>query len=102
LLVEPHTALPQCRRDAKVASTACVLFRRFYRSNLVMMHDPRLFLAASAFLATKVEDCMISAACLEMGTREMNAPVPMRDILDAEIWLIRAHRTKRCCRTQRT
>jgi cyclin H len=89
LLIGPHAALPRCRRDAKVASTACALFRRFYLSNSVMAHDPKSMLAAAAFLAAKVEDCMISAACLEMGTGEMNAPVPVRDILDAEVRLVR-------------
>jgi cyclin H len=54
-----------------------------------MFHDPKSLLAACAFLAAKVEDCMISASYLEMGTREMNATVPICDILDAEIRLIR-------------
>ncbi|KAL7531479.1 hypothetical protein ACHAWF_003784 [Thalassiosira exigua] len=89
LLVGPHAMLPNCRRAAKVASTACLLFRRFYLSNSVMMHDPKCLLAAAAFLATKVEDCMIIVGYLEMGTKEMNAPVPMQDILDTEIKLIR-------------
>ncbi|KAL3810405.1 hypothetical protein ACHAXA_007033 [Cyclostephanos tholiformis] len=89
LLIGPNATLPRCRRDAKVASTACAFYRRFYLSNSVMMHDPRSMLAASAFLAAKVEDCMISVTYLEMGTGEMNAPVPTRDILDAEMRLIR-------------
>ena len=89
LLIGPRASLPRCRRDAKVASTACTLFRRFYLSNSVMAHDPRSMLAASAFLASKVEDCTISAECLEAGTGEMNAPVPVRDILDAEVRLVR-------------
>lgn len=89
LLIGPHAMIPRCRRDAKVVSTACLLFRRFYLSNSVMMHDPKSMLAASAFLATKVEDCMILIGYLEMGTKEMNAPVPVEDILDAEIRLIK-------------
>jgi hypothetical protein len=89
LLIGPHAALPRCRRDAKVASTACLLFRRFYLSNSVMMHDPRTMLAASAFLASKVEDCTISMSCIVSGTEEMNAPVPAGDVLDAEMRLIR-------------
>lgn len=88
LLIGPHATLPRCKRDAKVAATACLLFRRFYLSNSVMVHDPKALLAAAAFLATKVEDCMILVGYLEMGTKEMNAPVPMNDILDAEIQLI--------------
>jgi cyclin H len=89
LLIGPNATLPRCRRDAKVASTACAFYRRFYLYNSVMFHDPKSLLAACAFLAAKVEDCMISASYLEMGTREMNAPVPICDILDAEVRLIR-------------
>ncbi|KAL9180387.1 hypothetical protein ACHAXT_008357 [Thalassiosira profunda] len=88
LLVGPHAMLSSCRRAAKVAATACLLFRRFYLSNSVMAHDPKCMLAAAAFLATKVEDCMILVGYLEMGTKEMSAPVPINDILDAEIRLI--------------
>ena len=88
LLIGPHAMLSNCKRAAKVASTACLLFRRFYLSNSVMMHDPKSMLAAAAFLASKVEDCMILVGYLEMGTKEMNAPVPIDDILDAEMRLI--------------
>ncbi len=88
LLIGPYALLPRCRRDAKVAATACLLFRRFYLSNSVMMHDPKSMLAAAAFLASKVEDCMILVGYLEIGTKEMDAPVPIHEILDAEINLI--------------
>ena len=54
-----------------------------------MIHDPKTMLAAAAFLAAKVEDCMLDVRYLEMGTKEMNAPVPVNDILDAEIKLIK-------------
>ena len=89
LLVGPHAMLPRCKRDAKVSATASLFFRRFYLSNSVMMHDPKTMLAAAAFLAAKVEDCMLDVRYLEMGTKEMNAPVPVNDILDAEIKLIK-------------
>lgn len=89
LLIGPHATLARCKRDAKVAATASLLFRRFYLSNSVMMHDPKTILAAAAFLAAKVEDCMLDVRCLEMGTKEMNAPVLINDILDAEIKLIK-------------
>lgn len=89
LLIGPHAMLPRCKRDAKVSATASLLFRRFYLSNSVMMHDPKTMLAAAAFLAAKVEDCMLDVRYLEMGTKEMNAPVPVNDILDAEIKLIK-------------
>jgi len=89
LLIGPHATLPRCKRDAKVAATASLLFRRFYLSNSVMIHDPKTMLAAAAFLAAKVEDCMLDVRYLEMGTKEMNAPVPLTDILDAEIRLMK-------------
>ncbi len=89
LLIGPHAMLPRCKRDAKVSATASLLFRRFYLSNSVMMHDPKTMLAAAVFLAAKVEDCMLDVRYLEMGTKEMNAPVPVNDILDAEIKLIK-------------
>ena len=83
----PKPTSLRCHWDAKVVSTACALFQRFYLSNLVMLHDLRLMHAASAFLASKVKDCTISAKRLEAGTGEMNTPV--RDILDAEVQLVR-------------
>ena len=89
LLIGPHAALPRCRRDAKVAATACLLFRRFYLSNSVMMHDPKCMMAAASFLAAKVEDVMIPVGYLCEGTKEMNAAVMMSDILNAEIRLIK-------------
>ncbi|KAL3756823.1 hypothetical protein ACHAWU_007788 [Discostella pseudostelligera] len=88
LLIGPNALLSRCRRDAKAAATACLLFRRFYLSNSVMMHDPKSMLAAAAFLASKVEDCMILVGYLEQGTKEMDAPVPLNEVLDAEINLI--------------
>merc|ERR1712194_54661 len=89
LLIGPHATLPRCRRDAKVAATACLLFRRFYLSNSAMMHDPKSMMAAASFLAAKVEDVMILIGYLCEGTKEMNAPVIMSDILHAEIRLIK-------------
>lgn len=53
------------------------------------MHDPKSMLAAAAFLAAKVEDVMILIGYLCEGTKEMNAPVLMSDILQAEIRLIK-------------
>ncbi|EED94131.1 predicted protein [Thalassiosira pseudonana CCMP1335] len=89
LLIGPHATLPRCRRDAKVAATASLLFRRFYLSNSVMIHDPKCMLVAAAFLATKVEDCMIDVRYLELGTKEMQAPVTQNEILEAEIQLLK-------------
>ena len=88
LLIGPHATLPRCKRDAKVSATACLLFRRFYLSNSVMMFDPKSMLAAAAFLASKVEDCTISVKYLELGTQEMSAEVKVSEILDAEVKLI--------------
>ena len=64
------------------------IFWRFYLSNLVMSHDPRSMLAASAFLALTVKDFTILVECLKAGTGEMNALVPVQDILDVEVRLM--------------
>jgi len=89
LLIGPHATVARCKRDAKVASTACSLYRRFYLSNSIMMHDPKSMLAAAAFLAAKIEDCTIAVQYIELGTDGMNARVPIADILRAEIRLLR-------------
>ena len=89
LLIGPHATVARCIRDAKVASTACSLYRRFYLSNSIMMHDPKSMLAAAAFLAAKIEDCTIAVQYIELGTDGMNARVPIADILRAEIRLLR-------------
>ena len=89
LLIGPHATVARCIRDAKVTSTACSLYRRFYLSNSIMMHDPKSMLAAAAFLAAKIEDCTIAVQYIELGTDGMNARVPIADILRAEIRLLR-------------
>ena len=88
-LIGPRASLPRCIRQPKVAATACLLFKRFYLSNSVMMYDPKSMSVASAFLAAKIEDCMLDIRYLELATKEMNAPVPMDDILKAEVQLLK-------------
>jgi len=46
-------------------------------------------LVAAAFLASKVEDAMLDVRYLEMGTKEMNAHVPVNEILEAEVKLLK-------------
>jgi cyclin H len=55
-LIGPMAQVPRLRRDVKVAATASLLFRRFYLSNSVMLHDPKAVMVAAAFLGSKVED----------------------------------------------
>ena len=50
-LIGPKADIPRCRRDIKVTATAALLFRRFYLSNSVMIHDPKaVMVAVSHFL----------------------------------------------------
>jgi cyclin H len=88
-LIGPHASLPRCIRQPKVAATASLLFKRFYLSNSVMIYDPKSMSVASAFLAAKVEDCMLDIRYLELATKEMNAPVLMEEILKAEVHLLK-------------
>jgi cyclin H len=44
---------------------------------------------ASAFLASKIEDCMLDVRYLELATKEMDAPVGTDDILKAEVQLLK-------------
>ncbi|KAL7492851.1 hypothetical protein ACHAWX_000275 [Stephanocyclus meneghinianus] len=88
-MIGPRATLPRCVRAPKVAATACLLFKRFYLSNSVMMFDPKCMSVAAAFLASKVEDCMLDVRYLELATKEMNAPVGMDEILQAEVQLLK-------------
>jgi hypothetical protein len=48
-LIGPKADLPKCRRDIKVTATAALLFRRFYLSNSVMIHDPKALMVAVSY-----------------------------------------------------
>lgn len=87
-LVGPLAQNPYLRREVKVTATAASLFRRFFLSNSVMIHDPKHVLVAAAFLATKVEDCMTQVHHLEEGTKLMNSPVTPAEILRTEYTLL--------------
>ena len=49
VLIGPKADLPKCRRDIKVTATAALLFRRFYLSNSVMIHDPKALMVAVSY-----------------------------------------------------
>jgi cyclin H len=87
-LVGPLAQNQYLRREVKVTATAALLFRRFFLSNSVMIHDPKHILVAAAFMATKVEDCMTQVHHLEEGTKLMNAPLTQPEILRAEYPLL--------------
>lgn len=87
-LIGPLAQLPRLRREVKVSATAALLFRRFYLSNSVMLFDPKAIMVAAAFLASKVEDAMSPVQYFEEGTKLMNAPVTMTEILSAELTLL--------------
>lgn len=82
----PHFKL---KRDVKVASTAALLFRRFYLSNSVMVFDPKAIMVACAFLATKVEDVTVEIQNLEEGTKRMDAHVSIDEIIKSEVQLVK-------------
>ncbi len=84
-LIGPMAQIPRLRRESKVPATAAMLLRRFYMSNSVMVHDPKVIMVAAAFLAAKVEDAMTDVRYLEEGTNIMNAPVTSAEIIPAEI-----------------
>lgn len=86
-LIGPNAQHPPLRRDIKVASTAALLMRRFFLSNSVMKYDPKVFMVASAFLATKVEDATVNVRYLEEGTKMMKSHVTIPEIIKAEIHL---------------
>jgi len=88
LLIGPLAQIPRLRREPKVPATAAMLLRRFFMSNSVMVHDPKVIMVAAAFLAAKVEDAMTDIRYLEEGTNEMNAPVASSEIIPAEIKLL--------------
>jgi len=87
-LIGPAAEVPRLRRDSKVLATAAMLYRRFFLSNSVMLHDPKNIMVAAAFLAAKVEDATVDIRHVEKGTAAMNAPVLTPDIVQAEIALV--------------
>jgi len=87
-LLGPYAQHHILRRDTKSTATAALLFRRFYLSNSVMLHDPKHISVAAVFTATKVEDCLTRVQDLEEGTKKMNAPVLQADILRSEYTLL--------------
>lgn len=87
-LIGPMAQVPRLRRESKIPATAAMLLKRFYLSNSVMVHDPKVIMVAAAFLASKVEDSMTDVRYLEEGTNLMNAPVTSSEIIPAEINLL--------------
>lgn len=87
-LIGPAAMLSRLRRDVKVTATASALFRRFFLSNSVMLHDPKAIMVASAFLGSKVEDATVDIRYLEEATKQMQAPVTQKEIVEAEVSLV--------------
>jgi cyclin H len=87
-LIGPLAQVQRLRRESKVPATAAMLLRRFFMSNSVMIHDPKVIMVAAAFLAAKVEDSTTDIRYLEEGTNRMNAPVTSSEIIPAEITLL--------------
>ena len=88
-LIGPIAQLEQLRRrESKFPATAAMLFRRFYLSNSVLVHDPKVVMTSAAWLASKVEDLMVPVRLLEQATNEMNSPVTRAEIIPSEVYLL--------------
>lgn len=96
-LIGPSAAISKLKRDIKVSSTAALIFKRFYLSNSVLLFDPKIIMVASAFLASKVEDATVDVRYLEDGTRLMEAHVKVKEIVEAEVKLIKGIDFDLCC-----
>jgi len=87
-LIGPAASLHRLKRDSKVLATATMLYRRFFLSNSVMLHDPKAIMVAAAFLGSKTEDAMCDVRYLEQAVAEMNTAVLTTDIVAAELELL--------------
>ena len=96
-LIGPSATHPKLKRDIKVASTASLLLKRFYLSNSITLFDPKTIMVASAFLASKVEDATCDVRYIEDGTRAMQAHVKIKEIIEAEIALVKGVDFDLCC-----
>ncbi|CAB9529969.1 Cyclin [Seminavis robusta] len=96
-LIGPTAQHAFLRRPHKFPATAAALFRRFYLSNSVMIHDPKAVMVAAAFLASKVEDGTARVRELEKGTELMQSPVTQAEILPAELFLLDGIRFQLMC-----
>lgn len=96
-LIGPMATISRLKRDIKVSSTAALIFKRFYLSNSVLIFDPKVIMVASAFLASKVEDATVDVRYLEDGTRVMEAHVKVKEIIEAEVKLIKGIDFDLCC-----
>jgi len=96
-LIGPSATHPKLKRDIKVASTASLLLKRFYLSNSITLFDPKTIMVASAFLASKVEDATCDVRYVEDGTRAMQAHVKIKEIIEAEIALVKGVDFDLCC-----
>lgn len=96
-LVGPKASIPKLTRDIKVASTASLLLRLFFLSNSVTLFDPKTIMVACAFLACKVEDATCDIRYIEDGTKQMSAHVKIKDIIEAEVALVKGVDFDLCC-----
>ena len=96
-LIGPSATLPKLKRDIKVASTAALILKRFYLSNSITLFDPKIIMVASAFLASKIEDAMCDVRYIEDGTRAMQAHAKIKEIIEAEIALVKGVDFDICC-----
>jgi Cyclin, N-terminal domain/Cyclin C-terminal domain len=87
-IIGPNANIPRLRRESKVLATAALLLKRFYLSNSVMLFDPKTIMVAAAFLASKVEDVTADIRNIEEATKEINSPISIQQIVQAENYLL--------------
>ncbi len=96
-LIGPQATISKLKRDIKVASTASLLLRRFFLSNSIVLFDPKAVMVACAFLSSKVEDATCDIRYLEDGTKAMSAHVKIKEIIEAEVALVKGVDFDLCC-----
>ena len=85
-LIGPRAKHPPLRTQSRtIVGTSSLLFIRFYLSNSVLTHDPKITMVGAVLLASKVEDCVTRPGLLEEGAALMNANVRTADIVRAEM-----------------
>lgn len=71
----------------RVAATASVYLRRVYATSAFARHDPRVVAPGCLYLASKVEESVVSARALVAAARRLRPawPADLKLLLDAEM-----------------
>lgn len=88
-----HALGRKVRLRQRVVSTACVYFQRFFFQHTFLDHDPLLFAATALWMASKVEESVISPKHIVREMSEIALPgasYEVREVLAAEFVLLEA------------